>query len=220
MVLYDDTHYVSPENASSVVIAIFVLCTYVSNCGQQETTMPAGVSTLGNYSGYSERHYDGYHRSSEYITIRDGTRLAADILRPTREGLTEAEQLPVIWANDRYLRAIATEDTVLSQFDETGGSTHFSQLKDIILYGYVAVIVEPRGTGASFGSRPAGPFMQEERLDIYDVTEWIAAQPWSDGNVGMFGQSYMGWSQYLAAAENPPHLKAIIQPWRASIFMT
>ena len=51
---------------------------------------------------------------------------------------------------------------------------------------------------------------QEEWEDGYDFVEWIAAQPWCDGNVGMTGESYGGFSSLLVAAENPPHLKAIV----------
>src|SRR5690606_21980049 len=54
----------------------------------------------------------------------------------------------------------------------------------------------------NFGGGPQGQ-------DLYDVVEWVAAQPWCDGNVGMIGISYSGSMQVLAAAERPPHLKAI-----------
>ena len=47
------------------------------------------------------------------------------------------------------------------------------------------------------------------RRDAYDITEWLATQPWCDGSVGMFGRSYMGITQYIAASMAPPHLKAI-----------
>jgi len=46
--------------------------------------------------------------------------------------------------------------------------------------------------------------------DAYDITEWLAAQPWSDGNIGMWGCSATGHSQWQAAATQPPHLKAIM----------
>ena len=52
--------------------------------------------------------------------------------------------------------------------------------------------------------------MHPECEDGYDFVEWLAAQPWSDGNIGMTGQSYGGVSSLLVAAEQPPHLKAIV----------
>ena len=68
--------------------------------------------------------------------------------------------------------------------------------------GYVHVIGNPRGIGKSEsgGSRA---------FDSYDLIEWIAAQPWCDGNVGMVGISGFGAEQFMAAKLNPPHLKAI-----------
>jgi putative CocE/NonD family hydrolase len=74
--------------------------------------------------------------------------------------------------------------------------------------GYVVAFVDARGSGASFGHVRA-PFLEQEGLDAYDVTEWFAAQPWCTGRVGMFGRSYRGVTQYLAAAARPPHLRAI-----------
>ena len=66
----------------------------------------AEVSTFGKYSGYSEAVYDGWVRSSRYVTARDGTRLAVDVfLRPTRHGKVATEKLPVVWTHHRYQRA-------------------------------------------------------------------------------------------------------------------
>ena len=50
---------------------------------------------------------------------------------------------------------------------------------------------------------------QKKHNDAYDITEWLAVQPWSDGNIGMFGRSYWGITQFMAASKAPPHLKAI-----------
>ena len=55
---------------------------------------------------------------------------------------------------------------------------------------------------------------KQEAEDGYDLVEWMAAQPWCDGNVGMVGVSYFGTIQLHVAAEQPPHLKAIM-PWNA-----
>ncbi|HET9081727.1 MAG TPA: CocE/NonD family hydrolase [Trebonia sp.] len=81
----------------------------------------------------------------------------------------------------------------------------------VVNEGYVHVIGDLRGSGGSggehIGNYNAGgvPLGQ----DAYDFIEWVAAQPWCDGNVGMIGISYYGSMQVLAAAERPPHLKAI-----------
>jgi uncharacterized protein len=73
--------------------------------------------------------------------------------------------------------------------------------------GYAVVIQDVRGRYASDGEFT--PY-QNEGKDGYDTIEWAAQQPWSDGNVGTFGLSYPGAVQWLAAVENPPHLKAMV----------
>jgi len=82
-------------------------------------------------------------------------------------------------------------------------------LQMLIKHGYVIVVVDARGTGASYGSGDRGPNTAQEAQHTYETTEWIAAQSWCDGNVGMFGHSYSGYIQFRAAGEAPPHLKAI-----------
>jgi len=162
----------------------------------------AKVSSLGQYRGYSQTSYDGWVRASDYITARDGTRLAADIIRPARGGVAAGEQLPVIWTYDRYHRADLKDGRLSTQLDES------PWLRTVIRHGYVIGVVDVRGGGASFGSR-RGELFPQEAQDCYDVTEWFAAQPWCNKRVGMFGRSYMGMIQYLAASVAPPHLVAI-----------
>ena len=70
------------------------------------------------------------------------------------------------------------------------------------------VCVNVRGGGASFG-RYEGLFSAAETRDAYDVIDWLSKQPFSDGNVGMYGLSYMGITQYMAASTKHPALKAI-----------
>jgi len=69
------------------------------------------------------------------------------------------------------------------------------------------VIQDVRGRYASYGQFTA---YEHEGADGYDTIEWAAAQPWSDGRVGTFGLSYPGAVQWLAAVQNPPHLKAMV----------
>ena len=78
----------------------------------------------------------------------------------------------------------------------------------MLRHGYVVAAVDARGSGASFG-KFEGMFSTHETDDAYDVTEWLGTQPWSNGKVGMYGRSYLSFTQYLAASRKPPHLKAI-----------
>ncbi len=125
--------------------------------------------------------------------MRDGTKLAALILRPAEDGKPVSTPLPVIWTHIRYHREKILE---------------WPWLQTLLKYGYVVVSVDVRGSGASYGTF-RGLFSPEETNDAYDITEWLAVQPWSDGNIGMYGRSYMGITQFMAASKAPPHLKAI-----------
>ena len=125
--------------------------------------------------------------------MRDGTKLAALIIRPAQDGETVETPLPVIWTHNRYHR-----ENVFG----------WPYILPILKFGYVIVSVDVRGGGASYG-KYVGLFSPEETNDAYDITEWLATQPWSNGNIGMYGRSYMGITQFMAASKAPPHLKAI-----------
>src|SRR5207244_3943862 len=73
--------------------------------------------------------------------------------------------------------------------------------------GFAVVCQDTRGRHAS-----AGEFYSffDEAPDGYDSVEWVAAQPWCDGAVGMAGKSYGAATQWFAAVESPPHLKALV----------
>ena len=93
--------------------------------------------------------------------------------------------------------------------------------------GYVFAAVDSRGRGNSEGIFE--PFASEAR-DGYDIVEWLAQQPWCDGQVAMWGGSYGGYDQWLTLREAPPHLKTIVPvasahagvdfPFVANIFST
>lgn len=160
------------------------------------------VSRFGEYKGYSEAVYDGWVRTSRYLTMRDGVRLAADIIRPTLKGKVEEKPLPAIFVHTRYRRASLTKDgKIASEAD--------SPISQVFLkHGYVLVVVDVRGSGASFGTWQ-GLFSPDETHDAYEVIEWLAAQPWCTGKIGMTGGSYLGTTQLMAASTHPPHLAAL-----------
>ncbi len=162
------------------------------------------ISQPGQYEGYSVPIYDGWQRSSCYVTVSDGTRLALDIFRPTRHNRLHQDALPVIWEQRRYQRASQDKNgNISSQLDR---SDH--PMCQVIRYGYIYAVADVRGSGASFGTR-IDPTPPQESQDAYDLTEWLATQPWCNGKVGMYGISYGGTAQFMAASTAPPHLKAI-----------
>ncbi len=122
-------------------------------------------------------------------TMRDGTVLRANVFRPTNEG-----SYPVALTRTPYGKDYASASPVLDAVR-------------LARDGYIVVIQDVRGRFASDGEwapyRHDGP-------DGYDTVEWASALPGSDGAVGMFGASYYGFTQWVAAVERPPHLKAMI----------
>ncbi len=171
---------------------------------------PVRMSRFGEYSGYSEAVYDAWVRTSQYISVRDGTRLAVDVYRPTRDGVVESKPLPVVWRAKRYLRATVDRDgNLTANLVEAPPPAGRPTAKKLIRHGYMLAAADMRGTGASFGnwSESSDP---SAAMDGYDITEWLAAQPWCDGNIGMFGSSYEGRMQLSVASSAPPHLKAIM----------
>lgn len=160
------------------------------------------VSSFGQYAGYSEPAYDGWVSSSRYLTVSDGTRLAIHILRPTRAGKVATEKLPVVWTHNRYRCAAVEEGKTYSIAD------NYEWLQEVLRHGYVVACADTRGGGASFGTFE-GQFHSRETQDAYEIIEWLGTQSWSNGNVGMYGGSYLAINQFMAASRKPPHLKAL-----------
>jgi len=117
------------------------------------------------------------------VKMRDGVSLVADIYRPKIEG-----RLPVLLTRTPYNR----------KDPETG--------MYLASRGYVVILQDTRGRFDSEGE--FYPF-RNEADDGYDTIEWAASLPYADGRVGMFGGSYVGATQMLAASSNPPHLVGI-----------
>lgn len=123
------------------------------------------------------------------IPMRDGVELAADVYLPREEALP-APAIVQITPYDKSNPSFFPEEGRFYQDHE-----------------YVFVVVDVRGRGKSEGEWRA--FVNDPK-DGHDIIEWIAAQPWCTGNVGTTGLSYMGWTQWAAASEYPPHLKCMI----------
>jgi uncharacterized protein len=133
-----------------------------------------------------------------YVTMRDGVRLAIDVFLPESAG-----RYPALLSLSPYLKEIQRKPPQWSHAIESGATSFY------VPKGYVHVIAQGRGAGLSQGQW--NWFDEHESTDGYDLVEWIAAQPWCTGNVGMIGDSYWSWSQYAAAIAQPPHLKCLCQ---------
>ncbi|MFC2071158.1 CocE/NonD family hydrolase [Chloroflexota bacterium] len=163
----------------------------------------------------SERKYGVVVETDVKIRLPDGVKLSCDVFRPDSEG-----KYPAILGYHCYHQSGQTGPIkpgrnttawVRNPGEErTRASLESGDPNFFVRRGYVHVLCNTRGTGKSEGKWDfTGPI---EVQDAYEVIEWIATQPWCDGNVGMFGISYFGWAQLFAATLNPPHLKAIFCP--------
>ncbi|MFT4299989.1 MAG: CocE/NonD family hydrolase [Aeromicrobium sp.] len=146
-----------------------------------------------------EDYPDTVTESDLSIPMSDGVELLGDLTRPVdANGDVVTEPLPVIITITAYNKVIqGSGGSPLG-----GGSSGF-----LVKRGYVQLLVDARGTGTSGGTWQV--FGEREQLDAKEVVEWAAAQPWSNGSVGMSGPSYMGITQLFAAGQNPQGLKAI-----------
>jgi putative CocE/NonD family hydrolase len=125
------------------------------------------------------------------ISVRDGTKLAADIYRPAKDGKPLEGRFP----------------TLLTRTPYNKGHGDSADAKFYALRGYNVVTNDTRGRYSSEGT---WRLIADDPQDGFDVVEWIAAQPWSDGKVGTYGTSYPGGTQHALAEMNPPHLTTMV----------
>jgi putative CocE/NonD family hydrolase len=139
----------------------------------------AGMRTVGRSSAIHDVQV-------EFVStkMRDGVELASDVYRPVDNG-----RFPVMLQRTPY--------------DRREGAPFW---RDLAAHGYVVIVQDVRGRFGSSGE--FYPF-KHESADGYDSVEWAAGLPYSNGKVGMWGGSYVGATQMLAAMARPPHLVAI-----------
>jgi len=129
-----------------------------------------------------------------WLPMRDGVYLAATIYIPHPSRGPQ----PCIIEALPYRKDDATSLSHQSEYE---------RLRDE--YGYAVARIDLRGTGSS-GGQAVDEYPVSEQLDLADAMDWLVAQPWCDGNIGMYGTSYSGFNSLQMACERPPHLKAIV----------
>ena len=122
------------------------------------------------------------------VPMRDGVVLRANVFRPAGDG-----RYPALLTRLPYGKDLPLGSVVLDPVQSTRR-------------GYTVVVQDTRGRFMSEGDFET---LRSEDEDGFDTVEWAAAQPWSDGQVGMYGASYFGHTQWAAASLKPPALKAI-----------
>lgn len=156
------------------------------------------------------------------ITMNDGVVLRADLFQPMDLGAA-----PLIMSYGCYAKGQAFQEAYAPQWDAMveefpeilEGSTGQFQCWELtdperwIPHGYAVLRVDSRGAGWSQGTQDL--WSAREVQDYRDCIEWAGSQAWCDGNVGLLGISYYAANQWLVAATQPRHLKAII-PWEGA----
>ncbi len=135
---------------------------------------------------YSDAKYEVVAELDREAPMRDAVKLKIDVFRPKAEG-----RFPAVLLQTPY--------------NKSGQAT---RAKSFAARGYVVVNADSRGRFESGGQWD--PFSPKHKTDGYDLVQWIAEQAWCNGNVGTYGLSYMGWTQWWTATQAPPALKAIV----------
>jgi len=167
----------------------------------------------------SERKYGVVLERDVRVRMKDGVHLHADIFRPEA-----AEKFPAVLGYHPYdpdaqfapifPRAFASITAQSASQEKGNGPLEAGDPNFFARRGYVHVIANVRGSGKSEGFYPFLGSLEAE--DGCELIEWIARQPWCDGNIGMFGVSYFGRIQQFVASVRPPHLKCIFAPWAST----
>lgn len=138
--------------------------------------------------------FQDVHSSSLYLSMSDGVRIAVDVVLPKE--LPPGRKIPALLKISRFGRAPLDGSTAAEDRFWTG-------------HGYARILIDERGTGASFGTSRYGP---GEIGDLREIVDWIVKQPWSSGRVGAIGTSVEGTAAELLAATGHPAVRAVA-PW-------
>jgi putative CocE/NonD family hydrolase len=153
----------------------------------------ADISSVGSpFPAFTAAQSVAVAKTSFYLPMRDGTRLAIELVRPPNTPVTV--RMPAIVRFTRYGR--------------TDGKVEQVRASDAfwIARNYAVVVVDQRGTGASFGQVRYG---KPELEDMRTVLDWVVAQSWSNGRTGAIGSSYEGTTAELLAATGHTSVRAV-----------
>ena len=192
-----------------------------STDGVFTTDSPRGLVSGAQARNQVRRNIRGIVKMTDVkIPMRDGSFLYADVFRPADDG-----QYPIVMnlgvygkafnrecicnAEDFLAKEVLEDDFFHGNPDGAIYENHEAVDSSVwVPENYIAIRVDSRGTCRSPGQIEI--FSVQEAQDFYDAIEWSAKQPWSNGNVGLWGMSYYAINQHAVAALQPPGLKAII----------
>jgi uncharacterized protein len=154
----------------------------------------------------SPDRYRGLQMQSCYVEMRDGVRLAVEIILPKPHAA--GTKFPVLLHQTRYWRLPELRKPF--HWFSDGLLSHLGKMvREIVHSGYAFVNVDCRGSGASFGNQPF-PWHPGEVADGHDMVEWILKQAWSNGLLGTIGVSYTGTAAEFLLSTQHPAIKAVM----------
>jgi predicted acyl esterase len=190
----------SGGNKMLIAIVVLVLLSALAFFLYTRQASQGAVSEFGRYHGYTPQTYDGYQRVSDYMTLSDGTRVAYDLILPAKNGVPADKPLPVLFKYTPYMRAWTVYDKngksnvaeleALAWYEEgflrlrswlaPNGNVldplwRTKWLGGLVKSGYVVVVAEQPGTGASFGVYDVSDAAMAREAD--EILNWIDAQP-------------------------------------------
>lgn len=162
---------------------------------------------FGTYAGEPPQH-EGMTTQSLYVPMRDGVRLAVQVVLP--RDLASGARIPALLSQTRYWRAMELRAPFKWFLKPEALNPDYRDFQPFFTgRGYALIMVDVRGTGASFGTLPH-PWPDDSVEDARVIVDWIVAQPWSNGKVGAHGVSYLGTTAELLVALDHPAVKGVI----------
>jgi putative CocE/NonD family hydrolase len=184
-----------------IVLAVALVATVMAvppRTAEAQQTFPCDFSGAGSYAEVSRPpRYDILPQEVvEIPSDLDGVDIQMSIVRPD---VPEGVKVPVIVEASVYYHPLQSVDARVCQARLT---------ENFVPQGYAVVLLAVRGTADSGGCMDL--FGPKERHDIDQAITWLGTRPWSSGSVGMYGKSYDGATQWMAASFGNPHLKTIV----------
>ncbi|MBN2151752.1 MAG: CocE/NonD family hydrolase [Candidatus Lokiarchaeota archaeon] len=153
-----------------------------------------------------QKKYKGSRKASIYLTMKDGVKIAAEMITPA--SAATGERFPAVLVQTRYWRAfqfrlpfrwiLGDQPPMVQRIIDMATS-----------YGFALVYTDVRGTGASTGTWKNAN-TEREFADCKEIMDWIVEQPWSDGNILAWGISYLGLTAEFAGIHGHPNLKGVM----------
>lgn len=152
--------------------------------------------------------YHGFVRTSRYLVMRDGVRIAVDVCLP--RGLEADARIPTIVRQTRYFRRFGVHRALRPVLTPVTLDPMNAPMRELFTSrGYAWVDVDVRGSGASFGERPSPWYREGEVKDGAEIADFVVGQPWSNGLIGSTGVSYEGTTAELIGTLRHPAVRAV-----------